>query len=96
LGETIKGIVGAANFAQFSTPLIDKSQAKNNIELLERLLGRSSSQANPMTQEIIKDMLQATDYPPPVEGLLLPREEVVAIANKLCDYVDSLKSTAQE
>jgi intracellular multiplication protein IcmO len=96
LGETIKGIVGAANFAQFSTPLIDKSQAKSNIELLERLLGRSSSQANPMTQEIIKDMLQATDYPPPVEGLLLPSEEVVAIANKLCDYVDSLKSTAQE
>lgn len=95
LGNEIKTVVGK-QFDQFTLPLIDKGSAKSNIELLERLLGRSSSQAGPMTQEIIKDMLQATDYPPPVDGILLPSEEVVAIANKLCDYVDSLNANSQE
>jgi intracellular multiplication protein IcmO len=96
LGDPIKAMVGAGDFNTFSAPLINKSIAKDKIELLERLMGRSASQASPMTQEIIKDMTIATDYPPPVEGLLLPSEEVVAIANELCDYVESLKTKAQE
>jgi intracellular multiplication protein IcmO len=95
LTDPIKAIVGN-DIDSFSLPLINKSYSKDNIELLERLLGRPSSQANPMTQEIIKDMLQATDYPPPLEGLLLPSEEVVAIANKLCDYVTSLGNKAAD
>jgi len=96
LGEPIKAMVGAASFNAFSTPLINYGVAKDKIELLERLLGRSASQSKSMTQEIIKDMAMATDYPPPVDGLLLPSEEVVAIANELCDYVKSLKEKTQE
>ena len=96
LGEPIKAMVGATALHEFSLPLIIKNSAKDKIELLERLMGRSASQANPMAHEIIKDMTMATDYPPPLEGLLLPSEEVVAIANELCDYVESLKTKAQE
>jgi intracellular multiplication protein IcmO len=96
LGDPIKAMVGTTAFNAFSAPLINKNLAKDKIELLERLMGRSASQANPMVEEIIKDMTHATDYPPPVEGLLLPSEEVVAIANELCDYVESLKSKNQE
>lgn len=96
LDETVKAIVGAQQIGKFSEPLISKSVAKDKIELLERLMGRSASQASPMTNEIIKDMSLATEYPPPIEGLLLPSEEVVAIANELCDYVNSLKTKAQE
>lgn len=92
LDEPIQAIVGKSDIDQFTLPLLNKSLSRSNIELLERLLGRPASQANPMTQEIIKDMLQATDYPPPVHGLLLPSEEVVAMANKLCDYVTSLST----
>jgi hypothetical protein len=96
LDDTVKAIVGASEFAQFDMPLVNKSMAKDRIELIERLLGRNASQANPMTLEIIKDMSMATDYPPSVEGVLLPSEEVVAIANDLCDYVTSLKKNAQD
>lgn len=96
LGDTVKALVGAAQFDKFSSPLVSKPIAKDKIELLERLMGRSASQAGPMTGEIIKDMALATDYPPPVEGVLLPSEEVVAIANELCDYVTSLKTKTQE
>lgn len=96
LGDSIKTLVGDAQFGKFSEPLIGRSLAKDKIEVLERLMGRSASQAGPMTSEIIKDMAIATDYPPPIEGVLLPGEEVVAIANELCDYVTSLKTEAQE
>lgn len=96
LDEAVKAIVGSSQLGKFSEPLINKSLAKDKIELLERLMGRSAAQASPMTSEIIKDMTLATDYPPSVEGLLLPSEEVVAIANELCDYVTSLKTNTQE
>lgn len=92
----VKELVGIRELEQFSMPLINRNNAKDKIELLERLMGRSANQANPMTMEILKDMSLATDYPPPVENVLLPSEEVVAIANELCDYVTSLKTKAQE
>lgn len=96
LDASVKALIGAKKIDQFSEPLINRNVAKDKIELLERLMGRSASQANPMTSEIIKDMTIATDYPPEVEGLLLPSEEIIAIANELSDYVTSLKSKAQE
>jgi len=96
LTESVKALVGAAQIAKFSEPLISKSTAKDKIELLERLMGRSASQASPMMNEIIKDMSLATEYPPSLDGVLLPGDEVVAIANELCDYVTSLKTKAQE
>ncbi|TAK77215.1 MAG: phosphoesterase [Gammaproteobacteria bacterium] len=96
LPEPVKVLVGAAQFSKFSAPLINKSIAKDKIELLERLMGRSASQAGPMTSEIIKDMALATDYPPATEGIFLPTEEVITLANEVCDYVTSLKNKAQE
>ncbi len=96
LDDTVKAIIGKIKIDAFSAPLINKNNAKDKIELLERLMGRSASQASPMTMEIIKDMSLATEYPPVVAGLLLPSEEVVAIAGDLCDYVSSLKTKSQE
>lgn len=95
LDDAVKRLVGAA-FEQFSAPLINRSVARDKIELLERLMGRAASQAGPMTSEIVKDMAISTDYPPPIEGILMPSEEVVAIAKELCDYVTSLKTKSQE
>jgi len=96
LDDAVKAIVGSTKIVKFSEPLIAKNPSKDKIELLERLMGRAASQANPMTNEILKDMAIATEYPPSVEGILLPSEEVVAIANELCDYVTSLKTKSQE
>ena len=49
------------------------------------------AQASPQLQGGVT----ATDYPPDVENLLRPPEEVVASAHELCDYVSSLKGTAE-
>lgn len=91
LNDMVKEIVGRDAWAAFDQPLLSRSILRDKISLIEKFLGRSASQAIPMTSEIIKDMGQTTDYPPDIEGLLLPSEEVVAIAGELCDYVNSLK-----
>lgn len=96
LSDLVKNLVGKNKLDEFSAPLINKNLIKDKVELLERLMGRSASQANPMTSEIVKDMTLATDYPPEVEGLLLPNPEIIAIANELSDYVTSLKTKAKE
>jgi intracellular multiplication protein IcmO len=90
LGDNVKALVGAS-FSQFSSPLINKNFVKDKTELLERVLGRSGSQASSVTNEILKDMLSATDYPPEVDGLFLPVENVSFAAQQLAEYVQSLQ-----
>jgi intracellular multiplication protein IcmO len=93
LTEDIKKLLTNANeIEQFSQPLIMKAYIKDKIELLERVLGRSGSQAATITHEIIKDMLTATDYPPYVENVFLKVEDVCTIANELNDYIASQKT----
>ncbi len=92
LGSSVKMLVGA-DFERFSAPLINKAFVKDKVELLERVLGRSGSQANTITNEITKDMLSATDYPPEVIALFLPVEEVSIAAQQLAEYVASLQES---
>lgn len=92
LGADVLRLVDRSQIETFSQPLINKNWARDKIELLERLMGKSSSQAVPISKEIIKDMVIATDYPPEVASVFISPDEVVAIANELCDYVKSLKT----
>lgn len=96
LPAEVAALIGPTNFKNFSTPLVSKSRAKDKFELLERVLGRSATQANTLTNEILKDMSLATDYPPEINGLLIAPQEVVAITGELCDYVNSLKVSQEE
>ena len=91
LDKEVQQRVGS-DFERFSAPLINKAFVKDKVELLERVLGRSGSQANSMTNEIIKDMLSATDYPPDVTGLFLPAEQVSQAAQQVAEYVESLQT----
>ncbi|HSW94224.1 MAG TPA: TraM recognition domain-containing protein [Gammaproteobacteria bacterium] len=94
LDAGIRQRVGA-DFERFAAPLLSRAYLKDKVELLERVLGRSGSQANTMTSEILKDMLNATDYPPDVTGLFLPVAEVSAAAKQLADYAESLQTPPQ-
>jgi intracellular multiplication protein IcmO len=95
LPESIYQMVGAADFERFSGPLIAKSLIKDKLELLERVLGRSGSQANTITGEVIKDMLIATDYPPFVEGVMMDVDYVAGAARELADYVATLQTPTE-
>lgn len=89
-------LISASDLERFSSPLINRAYVKSKVELLERVLGRSGSQASAVTNEIIKDMLVSTDYPPEVFGLFLPVEEVVSAAEQLASYIQSLQEPASE
>lgn len=94
LNDLVKQMVGAANLEAFNIPLINRSYVKDRVEVLERVLGKSGQEANSITQEMVKDMTMATDYPPDVNGLFLPLEDVTAAVQELADYVASLQGTA--
>lgn len=49
---------------RFSQPLVDKSKVVNTLHTVERITGRDDKQAMNIASEIIKDMQQATYYPP--------------------------------
>lgn len=94
LADSVKRLVGT-DFERFSQPLVNKVFLKDKTELLERILGRSGSQAQTITNEIIKDILLATDYPPSTEGIFLEPEQVVTAAQELADYVASLQASGE-
>jgi len=94
LGNDVRVLVGPIDFDRFSMPLVSKAYVKDKVELLERVMGRSGSQSRNIANEIIKDMLIATDYPPMVEGIFLPIEHVVEAAHQLAAYVATLKNEA--
>lgn len=96
LDDFVKSLIGSHELPAFSKPLLNKAFLRDKVGLMERLLGRTSSQANPMTLEIVKDMTTATDYPPDYQNILLPQDQVVTLANELCVYVTSLKGNSQE
>jgi intracellular multiplication protein IcmO len=88
LGSDVKSLLtGAGELEKLSQPLILKAYIKDKIELLERVLGRSGSQASNVTSEIIKDMMVATDYPPHIEGVFLDVERLCEIARELTEYI---------
>jgi intracellular multiplication protein IcmO len=93
LNDEVKMLVGVTNFERFSQPLISKAFIKDKVQLVERVLGRSSSKAQVIADEIIKDIQMATDYPPPVEGIFQPPEMVISAANELVEYVQSIQSS---
>jgi intracellular multiplication protein IcmO len=92
LPDDVKQLVGVSNMEKFSQPLVNRTQLKSKVELVERVMGKPGSQANTITGEVIKDIYMATDYPPDYSGLLSDPEQVAAVTNELCDYVATLQS----
>lgn len=91
LNDDVRRLVGNADFDRFSAPLLSKAFLKDKLELLERVLGRSGSQANSITGEVIKDLLMATDYPPMFDSIMIDRESVTHAARELAEYAASLQ-----
>ncbi len=92
LSDSVKQLVGA-DFDRFSQPLVNKAFLKTKVELLERILGRSSSQSSTIAKEIIKDILLATDYPPEIAGIFLEPSAVVQAAQELVEYITNMRNS---
>lgn len=69
-----------SDLSSFGLPLLDKKPVLEQINLVERALGRSQKQALNIAHEIVNDMTIATQYPPIIyEQKSL--QEVIEIAN---------------
>jgi intracellular multiplication protein IcmO len=93
LSDFTKNLVGPAQLPRFSEPLVNRAQVKDKIELLERVMGKTGSQASAITGEVLKDMLSATDYPPFVDGLLREPTFVIETVNEVVEYVKTLQGS---
>lgn len=96
LGDEVQSLVGRSQYDDFEQPLLDRAYLRDKLGFIERLLGRTNAQSAPMAAEVVKDLGTATDYPPLVDHVILPKEEVVTLANQLCDYVTSLNGHSQD
>ncbi len=94
--DAVRRLVAATELERFCAPLLNRSMVKNQMELLERTLGRSGSQASQSATDVVKDLQEATDYPPMIALAALPAEEVAGAAQQLVDYLKTLETGTEE
>lgn len=95
LPDSVHALIGSSDFETFSMPLLNKAFIRDRVELLERVLGRSGSQANTITGEVVKDVVTATDYPPYIDGILMGQDFVTAAAQEIADYIAGLQTSGE-
>ena len=57
-------LVQGAALSDFGDPILDRSYARDKIEYVERLTGKSAQQSMSVALELISDMERGTMYPP--------------------------------
>lgn len=84
----------AKDFDQFSKPFLDVANVREQVAVVERLMGKSEAQAASISLEIVKDMKQATHYPPHMDVYTSrpEPEEIASLVLNLVEHV-SLKKT---
>jgi len=88
VAEHLKGIVITNDMQEFSQPMLDKAMVRDQVEYLERLCGKESSQAVNISIELLRDMKKGTEYPPKVT---LPKT-----AENLAQSIDQLISAIEK
>lgn len=86
--DNVRPYFSGERYDQFCKPLLMKSQVREKIELIERLLGRKANQANNIALEMVRDIEVATDYPP-VIAVRLSVPELIDITQRLTNMVDA-------
>lgn len=79
------------DMAEFTKPIIDRSDTRDGIEYIQRLCGKSSQQSMNIAIEVISDMERGTQYPPddkPIPSV----NELTGLIRNMIDKI-SLKKT---
>jgi len=84
--DNVKPYFSGDRYEQFCKSLLVKSQVREKIELIERLMGRKANQASNVALEMVRDMEVASDYPPAI-GVRLSVPELVDITQRLTKMV---------
>lgn len=84
--ESLQSNIIVEDLLQHAAPLVERSVILEQMQVVERLMGKEESQALPIIGEIMKDIEVATFYPPVIEHKPQP-EEVVEIIKGLIQAI---------
>lgn len=87
LGDPTVPMLIGENFEAFSASLVKRNETRSQIDLIERLDGKSAHYSSGIADEIIKDIQIATHYPPSIVPEQLSGEALAALVNSLADHV---------
>jgi intracellular multiplication protein IcmO len=86
--DSVRPHFSGERYDQFCKVLLVKSQVREKIDLIERLMGRKANQANNIALEMVRDIEVATDYPPAIT-VRLSVPELVDITQRLVTMVET-------
>ncbi|MFT3742029.1 MAG: type IV secretion system DNA-binding domain-containing protein [Gammaproteobacteria bacterium] len=93
LSDQLRPYVLVADLERFSQPFLNAADFVEQVTNIEQLLGRMEAQANTISAEILKDMQQATHYPPKL-GSVPEGDEMAAMIENLMAHVVLKKEEA--
>lgn len=81
---------------RFSNPLLDKFGVIHSLEHIQQLLGGKLNESRTLAKELVKDLNEATRYPPGDVGFLDDKDTVVTKVDELTNYFQELKQQSSE
>jgi len=93
--EELEALIFADNKEKFSRAILKQGSLRSQINYLERLSGSTDVNAKIISEEIVKDMANVTEYPPEV-GDIISAEEILTAANTLIKYMTALKEKSSQ
>jgi intracellular multiplication protein IcmO len=93
MSDSLEDILLVKDLENFGSPLLNHGKTLDQVQYIERLLGKPDDRANNIAIEIVKDMELATHYPPKVDTKPTP-DELADICDNLIAHI-SLKKKEQ-
>lgn len=93
--EHLEGLIIADDLNKFKRPILDRSVARDQVEYIQRLCGKTSQQAMNIAIEVIGDMEKGTKYPPDVKPTTTG-DEISGVIHNLIDAISLKKKEAAE
>jgi len=95
ISDQLQGLLLTEDVDKFSLPLLTTGVTRQQIGQIERMTGKSQEHSSNIAREMIKDMQQATYYPPDV--IAKPTaEELAGVVDELIDQVKMRKEEAKK
>lgn len=86
VSDYIKEVVKTPDFESFKKPILNRSFTRDQIEYVQRLLGKSGQQSMNVAIEVINDMEKGTHYPPDFK----PEISEAELTSKIYDIMDKI------
>lgn len=92
ISEYAQRVVVTDDWDTFKKPVLNRTYTRDQIEYIQRLMGKSSQQAMNVSIEVIGDMEKGTHYPPDTK----PEISGDVLSNKIDQVIDKVTLKKQE